>query len=508
MSDYNFLMETRLAPEFFQTLSQISRAASEEALNLYLVGGAVRDLTYGQQTIHDLDFAVEGRPEKIIRRLTATGGRRSATAPEQPSMVTVEQAVFDRRLDSAELVFSNGVRAEISMSRQEVYPKPGRRPEISPTFIFEDLRRRDFAVNAMAVSLHPNSRGLLLDPTNGAADIEKRELRVMHSRSLSEDPSRIYRLLRLGTRLGFKPEERTKVYLDRALENRSWLRLDPDQQGRELRAILYEEDPGRVLKLLAGQCLLAGLDKKLNARRIPYPQFKKIRVLSRSVPGADPFLLNFHSVVSKLGGGQRARLARKVIGDRKAIKFALGMEGAARKLARLLRSRRAALPSQAYKVLEGQPRTLLLFLLAHYPQAKIQNRIKNFLHKAPLYRASLPRAELLALGAKPGPKFEKIVERIFFEQLDGKIKTHQQLLKEFRKLAGIPEPKPPKPPKPPKAPKKTRVEKKKAKPAPAKKKPAKTAKTVRAGKRPKAAKRARPKPLRAKKPAKRKPRRR
>lgn len=446
MSDYNFLMETRLSPEHFHVITQISRAASAQGMNLYLAGGAVRDLTYGQQTIRDLDFAVEGSPEKILRHLTAAKTRR--TTPEQPSAAQVEQAHYDRRLHCAEVEFSNGVRAEIAMGRAEAYSKPGKRPDILPAMIFEDLRRRDFSVNAMAVSLHPNSRGLLLDPTNGAADIEKRELRVLHSRSLSEDPSRIFRMLRLGLRLGFKPEERTKGYLETALENRYWLRLTPDQQGRELRAILHEDDPGRVLKLFAAQELLAGLDRKIPPRKIPFELFKKIHAVARILPGADPFLPNFICLAAKLGGGQRARLAKKIIADRKAIKAALGLERAAKKLARLLSGPRAGAPSQAYKILEPQPRTLLLFLLAHFPQAKIQKRVKNFLHKAPLVRAALPRAEFLSLGAKPGPKFEKILVRLFFDQLDGKINTHLQLVKEFRSLAGLPEPQPPKPPKP------------------------------------------------------------
>lgn len=444
MSDYNFLMETRLPPEFFQVLSQISRAAGEQRLNLYLVGGAVRDLTYGQQSIRDLDFAVEGNPEKLLRHLTARSPRRSASSPEQAG-ASIEQIRFARRLNSAELVFSNGVRAEVAMARFEVYPSPGRPPEISPATIFEDLRRRDFSVNAMAVSLHPNSRGLLLDPTNGAADIEKRELRVLNSRSLSEDPSGIYRLLRLCLRLGFKPEEKTRGYLEAAIESRLWLGLDPGRQGRELRAILREEDPGRVLKTLVAKEILTGLDARLSPRKIPYDQFKKNRAVARIVPGSDPFLLNFHSLVRKLSSSQRARLSKKILADRQDIKMALGLERAAKKLARDLSGSRAAMPSQAYKILDGQPRTLLLFLLAYFPQTKIQNRIKSFLHKAPLVRASIPRAELLALGAQPGPKVDKILDRLFFDQLDGKINTRPQLVKEFRSLAGIPEPKPPKP---------------------------------------------------------------
>ncbi len=438
MSDYNFLMESRLTPEQNRVLNHLSRLAAAQGLNFYLVGGAVRDLTYGQQVIRDLDFAVEGNVQKILRQLTPRSARKGGEdAARGPGF---EEQHFNSRLGSAEITFQGGVRAEVAMCRNEVYTKPGRRPEIHPSMIFEDLKRRDLSVNAMAVSLHPNSRGLLLDPTNGAADIERRELRVLHSRSLSEDPSRVYRLVRLGARLDFKPEERTKNYLDAALEYRGWQRLDPETQARELKAILHEENPGKVLKALAGCGILTGLDKKLAGSRISYESFHKVRSVAQSIPGADPYLVNFHCLVERLGGGHRNRLARKILGDARTVKTALGLEGAARKLARALSGGKAALPSQAYRILDGQPLPLLLFLLVKFSQAKVQNRVKNFLFKAPMVRARVPRAELQALGVKPGPKFEDILEKVFADLLDGKLKTHQQVTKRLRDLAGIKEP--------------------------------------------------------------------
>jgi tRNA nucleotidyltransferase (CCA-adding enzyme) len=434
MSDYNFLMESRLTPEQFQVLTHLARIAHSQGMNLYLIGGAVRDLTYGQQVIRDLDFAVEGNPQKVLRHL---GGKGPSGEPAPASLGSLR---FDVKLGSAEVNFTNGVRAEIAMTRNEIYRRPGCPPDILLATIFEDLKRRDLSVNAMAVSLHPNSRGLLLDPTNGAADIEKHELRVLHSRSFLEDPSRIYRLLRLALRLDFKPEERTRTWMETALANHAAERLDPAQQGRELRAILHEENPGRVLRLLARHGLLVGLDRKLASVRLPYEQFARIRSVIHTIPGADAFFLNFHSLVGKLGGGQKNRLAKKIIADRKAIKVALGLESAARKLARVLGSSKAALPSQVYALLWGQGQPLLLFLLVNYRQANVQARVKSFLFKYPLVRAKLPRAELLTLGLEPGPKFEKIVHQLFLGQLDGKIKTYQQLLKAFRALAGLKEP--------------------------------------------------------------------
>jgi len=413
MSDYNFLMESKLSPEQHSVLSLISRAAYEEGLNLYLVGGAVRDLTYGQQVVRDLDFALAGDPQKVLRRLQSgesfpmPGLTPHPGAPDAKRLA-LEYHEFDPHSLSLELGFTNGVRMELGQCREEVYSKPGQRPEANPATIFEDLRRRDFSVNAMAISLHPNSRGLLLDPTNGAADIERHELRVLHPRSFSEDPLRIYRILRLGLRLDFTLEERTKNYLGTALENRAWERLGPDQQGRELRAILQEADPWRILKLLAERKLLGGLDKKLASARIGSERFSKCRSVAQLVSGADPYLVNFLSLVEKLDNSEKVRMAKKVLRVGKLIKEVQSMEQDAKKLSRQLLSSKAALPRQVYNLLAKEPRDLLLFLLVYYPQPKLQSRVKNFLAKYLPLRQRLPIAELQALGFKPGAKFDQI----------------------------------------------------------------------------------------------------
>jgi tRNA nucleotidyltransferase (CCA-adding enzyme) len=451
MSDYNFLMESRLSTEQFAVITLISRLTAEQGLNLYLVGGAVRDLTYGQQVVRDLDFAVEGLPQKIIRALPASDSSkaaRGARVPAGEAPLALDYYELDEHLNASDLYFSNGVRAELSMCREEIPTRPGQRPEVRPALIFEDLKRRDFAIDAMAVSLHPNSRGLLLDPTNGAGDIERREIRALQSRCFLDDPSRIYRLLRLGLRLGFNPDERTQRWLDAAIQDGAWERLDANQQARELAAILREDQPDRILKLLGERKMLGGLDKRLPTAHIPYDRFARIRNVLQNAPDADPFLLNFHCLVEKLGGEEKARVAKRIIRENKAIKLALGIEHDAKKLEHTLSGAKATFPSQVYAVLSPQPRPLLFYLLANTKSAKVQNRIKSFLFKFPEIRSRLPRTELQSLGVKPGPEFDRILGQIFARQLDGKIKSHAQLMKEMRELAGVKEPPPP-PPAPP-----------------------------------------------------------
>jgi tRNA nucleotidyltransferase/poly(A) polymerase len=444
MSDYNFLMESKLSPEQDGVLSLISRAAFEQGYNLYLVGGAVRDLTYGQQVVRDLDFAVEGDPLKVVRRLESKDsspvtGLTTRLGAGRTRPLALEYQEFDSHAGALELWFSNGVRVELGQCREDLVSRPGQRAASRPATIFEDLRRRDFSINAMAISLHPNSRGLLLDPTNGAGDIERHELRVLHPRSFSEDPVRIYRILRLGLRLDFTIEERTKNYLETALENHAWERLTPEQQGRELRAILQEADPSRILKMLAERKLLGGLDKKLASLRIAYDHFSKSRSAAGLAQGVDPYLVNFLSLVEKLGSSEKQRMAKKVLRVGKVIKEALSLGHDAKKLSRVLAGSKGALPHQVYNLLSKESRNLLLYLLVYCPQAKVQSRVKNYLTKYLPMRTKLPQSELQSLGFKPGPKFDQIIESVFMDQLDGKIKTPQQLTKALRERAGIKE---------------------------------------------------------------------
>ena len=452
MPDYNFLMDSRLRPGQLRVINQLGRLAASHGLNLYLAGGAVRDLTTGLESPRDLNFVVEGNIQKILRPLENAARRQGPPRPgAKPGEsngfdLQVENLSFNPKLTLANVVFEGGIRGEIASSRIETYNSPGKPPILSPGTVFDDLRRRDFSVNAMAISLHPNSRGLLLDPTNGAADIERKELRALHSRSFLDDPSRIYRLFRLSQRFDFKPDERTTRWLDLALENRAWETMRDDQQGNELRALLSEEACGRILKTLRDRGLLGGLDAKLASDRIDFDKFERVQAAIRAAGAQDDtLLLNFLALVSKFSAGEQNRLAKKVFGDAKTVKRVLEHEREAAKLAKAVASPKVTKPSQVYALLNGVPPALAASLLMNATSATVQNRVKAHFTKVPPLRAQLPRAELEAMGAPPGAKFEQILERVLLDQLDGKLKTPNQLTQALRDLSGIKAPPPPPP---------------------------------------------------------------
>jgi len=203
MADYIYTMELRLTPNQQKGVNLVQDVARAAGMNIYLTGGAVRDIISGFP-IRDLDFTIQGNPLKLQKELERAGSVIGGT---------------DDYFHVVYVTLPGGVRAEISSARIERFEKTGKPPVITPATIIEDLRRRDFTVNAMALSLNPGSRGLLMDPFNGAADIESKLVRILHNYAFVEDPSRLIRASRFAARFHWPLEERTQARYDSAKEN-------------------------------------------------------------------------------------------------------------------------------------------------------------------------------------------------------------------------------------------------------------------------------------------------
>src|SRR5947208_13807267 len=234
MADYIYTMEIRLTPDQQKAVTLVQDVARAANMNVYLTGGAIRDIISGLP-IRDLDFTVQGNPLRLQKDLERVG-----------AMI----GDGDDDLNSVHLGVPGNVRAEISMARTERYEKAGKHPLILPATIIEDLRRRDFTVNAIALSLNPGSRGLLLDPFNGAADIEAKLVRVLHNYAFVEDPSRLIRASRFSARFHWPLEERTQARYDSAKENNYIEYISNRAIGYELEQLAYEDDPLNVVRVL------------------------------------------------------------------------------------------------------------------------------------------------------------------------------------------------------------------------------------------------------------------
>jgi tRNA nucleotidyltransferase (CCA-adding enzyme) len=430
MPDYMFLLESRLSPEQRAVMMRVQELSAAMGFNLYLTGGTVRDLITGA-SLRDLDFTVEGNPSKIARELEKGGAKILSE---------------DEKLRHIEVLFGGDVEGSISAARDDHYVRPGTRPEIRWSTIMEDLRRRDFSLNAIAISLNPASRGLLLDPTNGLSDIERGEVRALTIHSFTNQPVRLLRVLRFSARMGFKLEARTQEWFDLAIERELQNTITPEDGGGELRAVAREERPTVVLKAWEQEDLLEAVNPNLAKRHPDYDAIARLMKVREDLFTAGfrprlatPMLL---AVLGRLKDREQAAVLSKAgyrTAESDAI-LAFGEEADA--AAKELSGRKMNAPIDAYRFLEKVPLEQVAYLLAESRNSAALSKIRAYLNKWRPMRIGLPGVanELEALGMARGPKFDAIVEQVFAIQLTGRGKTPEERVKILRKLSGIKEP--------------------------------------------------------------------
>lgn len=214
-------------------LSAAIDAARSFAGDVYVIGGPVRDALLGREA-RDLDFTVSDRAVQFANELARrTGGR---VAPESRFLTTK--------------VVAGGEEIDVTTIRREIYPRPGALPEVAPGTLQDDLFRRDFAANAIALDLRS---GELLDPLGGRDDIAKRQLRLLHDRSFVDDPTRIFRAIRLRRRLAFSIEPHTDRLVQAAIDDRALQTISADRYWREVVLALEEEAPGALIAELSAR---------------------------------------------------------------------------------------------------------------------------------------------------------------------------------------------------------------------------------------------------------------
>jgi tRNA nucleotidyltransferase/poly(A) polymerase len=341
------------------------------------------------------------------------------------------------------------VRAELNQTRAEVYDKPGKPPAVTPATINEDLRRRDFTVNAMALSLNPGSRGLLLDPFNGVADIEAKVLRILHNYAFLEDPIRLIRATRLMARFQWPLEERTRARYDAAKENNYIEFVVKRSVGAELEQLAHEDDPLNAMRALEREGWLKVLHPHLSvakAEASDLGQAIKLRQtlndLGYSVE-TGPMAMYF--LTRKMGDKDISEIQR-MIPRRDFVNKWKHLEHNAQELAKKLNSKEATTNSGAWKLLSATPPERILFLSLTTRHSAVDQKIKNFLTKWRQVRDRLPFAEMaeMRIGAQL-PEYPKILDEAFLLLLDGKLRSHNEIVNFLKPYEPPPPPPPPAP---------------------------------------------------------------
>jgi tRNA nucleotidyltransferase/poly(A) polymerase len=425
MPDYIYLLESRLSPEQRATLERVQELARAQDLNVYLSGGAIRDLISGQP-IRELDFTVEGNPIRMVHELEKGGAR-----------VTAE----NEALRHYEMIFAGDVDGSISAARDDVYDRPGAKPVHRFSGIAEDLRRRDFSINAIAISLNAQSRGLLLDPTNGLADLERQELRALSIHAFTNQPVRLMSILRYTSRMGCKMESRTEEWFDLAIERGLHRNITGGDAGDELRALAREDHPAATLKQWEAREMLAAIHPQLQHRKPDYDSLHKLVRIRANFLAAGIRARLQAAIINSIFGRLKERdvsASLRALNFRSAeIEASTRLEPDAQKIVKILKSRKTNSPRDAYFYLASVPPEMLVFIEAEMPSSSVNSKIRAYIQKWRPMRLALPFAELDALGVPRGPKFDKIIEQIFDLQLRGRARTPEDRTKALRSLAGI-----------------------------------------------------------------------
>jgi len=414
MADYIYLLENHLSQAQQVALSKVREIARAKGLTVFLVGGAVRDLTSGSR-VHDLDVAVQGNALKLKKDLQKSG------------------AIIDGEMEASQALFvrfPGNVRMEVGSTLTVHYPKPGK-PVMKAATILDDLRRRDFTANAMALSLNEGSYGLLMDPLNGVADIENRELRLASNYGFIEEPVRMIRAVRFTSRLGWQMEEKTQARYETGKSEGYISTLNSFQRGYEAEEIVHEEDPLRVMRGLEQEGWLKRLVPGWSSAKANVAELEKLREaqMQLQIQGvvADASAAQYPLLTAKMAA-KDAKVLKKSFPRKGFVAEIDALEGEAKRFAAELGSKQATKPSQAWKLLMAARPEVVLWVAYSTKNAVLQAKFKSFYTEWPQARQRIPYVQMQEMRIVPElAGYDELVEKLFFELMDGHLGTVEEM---------------------------------------------------------------------------------
>ena len=402
-----------------EVLKKIGEIAERNGVKAYAVGGIVRDYFLGRENL-DIDICLEKNGKRFGEQLKRVLGGK----------LTIYHQFGTALLETKDL------KIDIALTRKESYPEPAHLPVVEPGTLEQDLRRRDFTINAMAFELKGDWSQHLIDPFGGKRDLQKRLIRVLHDRSFIDDPTRIFRAIRFAGRFGFQIERHTKSLMKDSIRLGMIRKLTPQRIRNEIILILEEDKRELMLNMLE--------------------EFGILKILGFRNP--DPLLLKEleHSIAffrKKTTSSTKDKLQEWFIYLLAILNLAkedINIPAPTRRdLQRLRQTKRmlktinllrdARKPSAIYRLLSDYSEEVLIFGLSLTKDRFIKNKFKEFITKYKNIKVEITGEDLRAIGIREGPLYKEILSKTLDAKLNGLLKTKEDEIRFVQQHTQYPE---------------------------------------------------------------------
>jgi tRNA nucleotidyltransferase (CCA-adding enzyme) len=439
----NTELENRLTPQLWELLTTASQEAEKRGWHLYLVGGAVRDLLLSETENHtlminDIDLVVDGFHK------TANVGAGVELAKALQQIYQNARLEIHGAFQTAALLWHkdpvlDSLWVDIATARTEFYPYPAANPEVEASSIRQDLYRRDFTINAMALRLTSPRAGELLDFFGGLIDLQNQQIRILHANSFIEDPTRIYRGVRFAVRFRFNIEPQTETYIRYAINSGVYDRTSQENSKTPALQTRLKTELKYILSAPYWQSALELLNN-LGALQCIHPSLKLEAELYRQLNLLEHCLRKFDQKQTLIYWQIRLEVLIAYLQPEYRVKVAKNLQLTDDSITRLEKLSQIqsevitllptfAKPSQTLYLLRKYDLQTLILIALQSPR-KIRKRLWQYLTNLGNIQPLLNGDDLKELGYKPSPQYKQMLDDLLAVTVDGIIKDKAEA-KEF-----------------------------------------------------------------------------
>ncbi len=422
------LLEKCLPSREIELIEWIAALAGRQKTPVYLVGGFVRDLLSGRPGT-DIDIAVEGDAIGLAWSLVGRYGGKLTTHKKFGTARIDSGWNLDDREDATRSVKQSSIVIDLISARSESYKRPAALPQVKRGTILDDIRRRDFTINALAIRLDGEQRGQLIDPLGGRQDLRNGLVKVLHADSFRDDPTRIYRAVRYEIRFDFKIAAETLALVPSALKYVKM--LSPERIRHELDLILDEPEAPAMLARLSKLDLLAPIHPALGWDASIHERMSNGAVTTvKDSSLASKSKLNWTLWLLSLSEAQISDINFR-------LQFDAGLFKSLRSASRLyseVQGEETLKPSEWLMRLEKKPLLAVYAVSLSLPDGETKQALKSYIHKWRHIKPKTTGEGLKNMGLEQGPKYQVILQRLREAWVDGEISSVEQEEKLLRKL--------------------------------------------------------------------------